>query len=67
MTHDPNPRYRLAPRTSSQRCVPSTLNRLKGTFQSTPNRLDCAGLVQMPNPFHFAGENLRTYQHSAKP
>ena len=52
MTASANPRCRLAPRTSSQECVPTMQNSFKTTFNSIPKRLDCGRLMQLLTAFH---------------
>jgi hypothetical protein len=52
MTDYTNPRYRLAPRTSSQTSAPSVQNSFKTTFNSIPKRLDCGRLMQLLTAFH---------------
>jgi hypothetical protein len=47
MTASANPRCRLAPRTSSQECVPSMQNSFKTTFNGIPERLDRTWLMQL--------------------
>lgn len=52
MTTSANPRYRLAPRTSSQECVPTMQNGFKATFNRIPERLDCRRLIERRTGFH---------------
>jgi len=52
MTASANPRYRLASRTSSQKCVPSMQNSVETVFNGIRKRLDRRRLMQLLTAFH---------------
>ena len=52
MTAFANPRCRLAPRTSSHQCVPSSRNSFQTNFTAIPERLDRRRLMQRLTAFH---------------
>jgi hypothetical protein len=52
MTGSANLRYRLAPRTSSLRCVQSMRQGVQTTLTGIPQRLDRRRLMQLFTSFH---------------
>jgi hypothetical protein len=65
MTASANPRCRLAPRTSSQECVPTMQNSFKTTFNSIPKRLDADGSCNCSPLSITLGDIGRSKKHSA--
>jgi hypothetical protein len=65
MTASANPRYRLAPSTSSQKPVPSICNGFKTTFQGIPEPLDRRRTMQLLTAFHHHRRRWRPTKHFA--
>ena len=65
MTASANPRSWLAPRTSSQECVPSMQNRFKTTFKGIPEQLACSRLMQQLTASIAIGGDTTPKKHLA--
>jgi hypothetical protein len=66
MTASANPRYRLAPRTSSQQSAPRIQNGFMTTFNGIPERLDCRRLMQLFTPCHHHRRRWQPQKASAQ-
>jgi len=65
MTTVPKTPYRLAPRTSSQECLPSMQNSLKTKFNRIPERLDCRPPTQLFATLHHLRRRWQPPNHLA--